>query len=135
MIRHLAAAADSSEGSASVWVLTCVLVLAVATAVSVAVGAAVDLRHRAAVAADAAALAGAVDGGLVDTACTAASRAAADNGARLADCRVSDAVVTVRTLVAPPGWLVWLGAATARARAGPAPLLRAAEPTSTEISP
>src|SRR3954452_1254140 len=110
-----------SEGSATVWALIVVallwLVAGVVTCLTVTVG----VRHRAAAAADAAALAGALDGDLTPRSARAAAAAMADlDDAVVLRCAVSDAVVTVMTEVPAPPWMKWAGAARAVARAGPA---------------
>jgi secretion/DNA translocation related TadE-like protein len=96
--------------------LTAVLVVVLAGVVALAQVAVV--RHRAATAADLAALAAA---GRVLEGATAACRAAADlataQGAELTECRFSGSVVDVAVRVR----LTDRGAAQARARAGPDP--------------
>jgi secretion/DNA translocation related TadE-like protein len=104
------------HGSASIWLL-CVGCVVVAFGLAGALAAAAaTARHRAQVAADLGALAGAryaVDGSAV--ACTRAAEIVEANGARLADCRINgvDVIVVAEVSVA--------GAGTARgaARAGP----------------
>ncbi|HVX44211.1 MAG TPA: Rv3654c family TadE-like protein [Mycobacteriales bacterium] len=84
-------------------------------------GTAVIARHRAAAAADFAALAGAVEAvSGRDTACAAARSVAAENGGELVQCTVAGSVVTVRVdcRLAPP-LARWR--AQGRSRAGPAP--------------
>ena len=108
---------DRDRGSATVWMaIALVAVLAVAALV-IELGAAVIARHRAAGAADLAALAGAVAvlGGQ-GTACRRAGEIAARNGATLDRCDLVGMDVLV-TVSAPVGLLD--GRATARARAGP----------------
>lgn len=109
------------DGSATVWVLLAIMVIWATAGVASAVASGLAVRHRAAAAADAAALAGAIDGGLTPTsACFAARRAAGANGARLVRCVSADGVVTVRTTVDPPAWLAWVAPISGTARAGPA---------------
>jgi secretion/DNA translocation related TadE-like protein len=115
--------ADPERGSATVWVLALSGVLAVVGVAAVLVGAAVVARHRAASAADLAALAA---GGQVVTGnpapCTTAADVAAANGAELTACTVDGAAV-VEVAVRVPVRLGGLGVrwAAARARAGPVP--------------
>lgn len=112
------------RGAASLWLLAAGLVLVFAGMAGAAVGAATLARHRAQVAADLGALAGArhaVDGGPV--ACPAARRVAAANGGRLAACQLEglDLTVTVEVPVSLPalGSGPVAGTARATARAGP----------------
>ena len=107
------------RGSATVWVLACVVVVLAATAVLGLIGTAALARHRASTAADAAALAAAAH--LLEpptVACAAARRLAAANAATLVRCDVRGDEVTVTTRFEPPGWLRRLGSATGIARAG-----------------
>jgi secretion/DNA translocation related TadE-like protein len=113
----------TDRGSATVWVaLVCLVTWSVAT-VALSVGAAVVARHRAASAADLAALAGArmLADGLGDP-CSEAHRVAAAARARLVACdRLPDGSLQVVTVVALPPLLArWpnLPPAMARARAG-----------------
>jgi secretion/DNA translocation related TadE-like protein len=114
---------SGERGSATVWVLALAGLLAALGAAGVLVGVAVAGRHRAAAAADFAALAGAGRAVTGDpAACTAAAEVAARNGARLESCALlPGAVVDVRVRV--PVRLGPLGVldARGRARAGPAP--------------
>ena len=106
-------------GSATVLVLAGCLLVGSAAAVTAATGEAVLTRHRAFAAADAAALAAAAaDLGSPAQACAASARAAAGDGARLQACSLVDGTATVTVTVRAPGWLLWLGAAKGRARAG-----------------
>jgi secretion/DNA translocation related TadE-like protein len=110
------AAAD--QGAATVWVLSAAFVLAAAALLVVGQGTAVLIRHRAAMAADAAALAAAthaLDGPRVG--CAAARGSAAENHARLVGCRVVGGTTTVATEVSMPAWMPWAGAASGVARA------------------
>lgn len=116
-VRSDAAARDG--GVATVFAcVACVVMLALA-GLGVQLGAVLVARHRAEVAADLAALAGAVVvlGG-EQVACARAAAVAQANGAELADCQVigADLLAQVRSRVrAGP----LLGSATGRARAGP----------------
>lgn len=99
-------------------VITSVLLAAAGVA---ALGTARVVRHRAAVAADGAALAAATAAVAGQPpACALARRAAALAGARLASCRVADGVADVQVEQAAPGWLPIPGTARLDARAGPA---------------
>lgn len=113
------AARDAGAGTVlALAVITSVVLAATAVATF---GEAVVVRHRAAAAADAAALAGAVatSSGRGDG-CRVAGSVAARLGARLSACRLRGAVVAVRVDVSPPAWLAWAGTARISARAGPA---------------
>ena len=107
---------SGDRGSASVWLLCAGLVVVSFGLTGALAGAAATGRHRAQVAADLGALAGAryaVDG--APAACARAAAIVAANGARMAGCRLDgvDLVVTAEVPVA--------GVGTARgvARAGP----------------
>lgn len=120
-------AADTDIGSAALWMVAiCLLVWASAGAVVLA-GVAMSARHRAATAADFAALAGAAAAARARDEPAAAARlgcAAADsianaNGATLRECTFAGAVIAVTTTVSLPGLgYLGLGSVTARARAG-----------------
>lgn len=108
------------RGSGTVLVLCLAAVLTATTAVLVALGAAAVTRHRAASAADLAALAAAdrvLEGEAV--ACAAAERTLTGLGAAVTSCRVDGDRATVVVSVRPGGPLGRLGAARAVARAGP----------------
>ncbi|MGY2067223.1 Rv3654c family TadE-like protein [Blastococcus sp. SYSU DS0619] len=112
---------SSERGSATVWVLALSAVLALLATAAVLVGVAAVARHRAAGAADLAALAAAGRAVVGDpAACTAATDVAAANGAELTGCRVGEGGV-VDVAVTVPVRLGRLGVHTAhgRARAGP----------------
>lgn len=125
-------ASDRDAGSASLWALSLAMVLWVCVASVVLAGVAVVARHRAATAADMAALAAASviarsdvtahpDGEL--SACTAADAVALANDAIVTRCQVIGQVADVSTSVRIPA-LSWLGGlgldiVSARARAGP----------------
>jgi secretion/DNA translocation related TadE-like protein len=116
-IRH------DDAGVASVWAATAAAVLLLVGTVGVDVAAAVRARHVAAAAADLSALAAAgrsVEG--ADVACRVAADIAARNGAEVAACRLDGWDALVETRVRWSGLLPIRGPATARARAGPAPL-------------
>jgi secretion/DNA translocation related TadE-like protein len=108
------------RGSATVWLAGLAALIVLATLAAVLQGSAVVARHRAATAADLAALAAAVrvpDGRAA--ACAAASTLAIRNGGSLTRCVLSgdDVEVEVTRRVAFGHLGSW--AATARARAGP----------------
>ena len=109
------------DGFAGVVVLALCGVLVLLGGTAAAVGMAQVARHRAASVADLAALAGArqVLSG-APAACAQADRIAGAAAGRLLRCVVVGDVVEVVAEVRPPGRLGLLGAATARARAGPA---------------
>ncbi|WP_131096605.1 Rv3654c family TadE-like protein [Streptomonospora litoralis] len=105
-------------GSATVWMLTlCAVVLFTASAVVLVTAVRVD-RHRAATAADLAALAGAARVGEgASSACAQARRIAVANEATLIRCRLANdlslhVTVHIRTRA-------WPGSVAAHARAGP----------------
>ena len=113
--------ARADGGFATVWAAGAVAVLALLLGIGLALGSAVTARHRAAAAADLAALAAAgrsVHG--QGPACERAGRVAAGSGGRIASCRLDgwDALVEVHVPVRLP--LLGQVSATARARAGPA---------------
>lgn len=117
------------DGSASIWLLTLAMVMWVAAVGAVAMTAAVADRHRAASAADLAALAGAraaavepagATGGL---ACAAVRAVAAANQASVLSCATSGAIVDVVVAVPTAGLARFASLAAevrAHARAGPA---------------
>lgn len=112
------------RGSGTVLVLGLCGVAVVLLTVTVLLGGAVQARHRAAAAADLAALAAAdvLLGRAAGQPCAAAGRVAAAQGGVLVRCDVAvDASVTVRVDVVPAGAAAVLGTATTTARAGPAP--------------
>jgi Putative Flp pilus-assembly TadE/G-like len=131
-------AGGGDDGSATLWALALVLVLWVSVAGVLLAGIAITARHRAATAADLAALsaasalseASAVSAravasargptGDAATACARAREIAAANGATIASCQVSGAVVEVTASVTVNG-LRYFGvdSVSARARAGP----------------
>lgn len=108
------------RGSGTVLVLCLMGVLTATTALLAALGAVAVARHRAASAADLAALAAAgrvLEGQQV--ACAAAGRTVAAVGARVTSCALDGDRVTVAVALRPAGLLAGLGSATAVARAGP----------------
>jgi secretion/DNA translocation related TadE-like protein len=122
---------DRDAGSASLWALSLAMVLWVCVAGVVLAGVAVVARHRAATAADMAALAAASVTARSDvstnpvgsSACAAADAVAVANDAIVTSCQVIGQVADVTTRVRIPA-LSWLGGlgldvVSARARAGP----------------
>jgi secretion/DNA translocation related TadE-like protein len=115
---------DRSAGSATIWMVAAIAVVVAALSIGLALGGVATAERQAAGAADAAALAGAaatVAGSA--TACQRAADLAELNAARLTGCVVSGAIVTVSVAVTLPAMLAKFGAATGRARAGPASLI------------
>ena len=122
----------NDAGSASLWALSLAMVLWVCVAGVVLAGVAVVARHRAATAADMAALAaasviaqteGGGNAGSGLRGCAAAKAIALANDATVTSCHAIGQVVDVTTRVQIPA-LSWLGgleldAVSARARAGP----------------
>ena len=108
------------EGFVTVAMAGLMLVLISVTVLVAGLGAVAVTRHRAATAADLAALAAAghaLEGTV--TACAAAGRVAEAQGAAVVDCRFDGSDALVEVTVRPPGRLGALGAARAWARAGP----------------
>ncbi|MFC3999953.1 Rv3654c family TadE-like protein [Nocardiopsis sediminis] len=105
------------RGSGTVWTLVlCMIVWFTALAVLVVAGVRAD-RHRAATAADLAAVAGARDAAHGSRlACATAREVAAANDARLTSCTVTGLIL--HTEVSTPT-RTWPGNVTARAAAGP----------------
>jgi len=113
------------EGSATVLVLAISAAVLAAGAIGSAVGGATLLRHRAATAADAAALGAAMQADIgVQAACARAAQLARDNRATLVACTVHGAVADVSVAVSAGGWLAWLPVVRLNARAGPAETYR-----------
>ena len=111
------AAVKRHDGFVTVAALALLGVLVAVAALLGLLVSAATARHRAATAADLAALAGAQH--VLDDPCAAAASFAHANGARLTACEVLGATVLVRVEVRPPGLLGTLGTAHATARAGP----------------
>ncbi|GAA0263572.1 hypothetical protein GCM10009539_57050 [Cryptosporangium japonicum] len=109
-----------ARGSASVLALAVGLALLLVGLGFQTVGAAAVARHRAGLAADLAALSGALhvaEG--APAACARAAAIASENGATLTDCRTTGTHVIVSTAVPPTGPAALIGQATATAHAGP----------------
>jgi secretion/DNA translocation related TadE-like protein len=114
------AASPGDEGSTTPVVLGLACVVAVLGLFLTAVTGVAVARHRAAAAADLAALAAA--GAVLDgpaAACGLAAEVAHDQGARLVLCALEGVTVDVAVEVRPAGRLAALGVARVRARAGP----------------
>ena len=109
------------DGSATIFMLIAMGLVGLATAVVCLLAVAITARHRAASAADAAALAAAAhaaDG--ESTACGLATRVAGADGGQLVGCSLAGPVAVVAVEVRPNDWLRAFGAATVKAKAGPA---------------
>jgi secretion/DNA translocation related TadE-like protein len=109
------------RGSATVWVLVLAAVLGLVAAASVLVGVAVVARHRAASAADLAALAAAGRAVTGDpSACATAADVARANAAELTACHVGPgAIVEVEVAIAVRLGGAGVHTAVGRSRAGP----------------
>jgi secretion/DNA translocation related TadE-like protein len=109
----------SEHGSATVWLTVLLALLGVGTAVVLVVADATALRHRAAAAADLAALAGAerILAG-ADAACNRAATVARAHGAVLESCRAGGTEVEVVVALRGDGIPLVHLPARARARAG-----------------
>ncbi|MGH3846196.1 MAG: Rv3654c family TadE-like protein [Pseudonocardiaceae bacterium] len=112
---------DDDRGVATVWAAGAIAVLVSMAVFGLHLGAAMVARHHTESAADLAALAGASDV-IADEqyACAQARRVTDRMRVQLASCHVSGLDLLVEAAVQPSGWLGGLGAATGRARAGPA---------------
>lgn len=111
----------SDRGAGAVLVLGMAALLTLVAATAAALIAVAVARQRAAAVADLAALAAAqhaLEG--PEVACGWAGRTSAADAGRLVSCRLEGDVAEVTVEVRPPGPLGRLGAATSRARAGPA---------------
>jgi secretion/DNA translocation related TadE-like protein len=108
------------RGSASIWAAGGIAVVLVLIGLVLGIGAAAVTRHRAASAADLAALAAAAHAVSGERAACARAGWVADRmRVRLAACRLSGWEVEVEIVAQPPDLLLGFGSATARARAGP----------------
>ncbi len=113
--------ADGDRGSATIWTVAVIAALLVFATGILAVGSAAVTRHRAAGAADLAALAAAdyaPDG--EQAACGWARWVTDRMRVQLVSCHLDGWDALVQTSAEPAGPLARFGAATARARAGPA---------------
>ena len=113
------------DGAGSILAVAAMAVVLLAGALGTAVVEAVQVRHLAAGAADAAALAAAAQATQgAATACASAALVARTDGARLERCDLSGDVATVTVSAAPPALFAWQGVARLNARAGPAETYR-----------
>ena len=125
--RPWSVAGGPDRGSGTILVLSLVAVAALLMTVTLGLGAAIAARHRAAAAADLAALAA------IDSAegCPTAGRIALANGGRLISCDLrSDGSTLVTVSVEVPG-LPQAVLGSARAGPGPAQMQSTAEPSTT----
>jgi secretion/DNA translocation related TadE-like protein len=113
--------ARRDRGFATVWVVIGMAIVVFSASLAAWFGLADLARHRAAAAADAAAIRVGLDvlAG-PEAACQDGARLAMANGGRLTNCRLTGADAVVTVAIRLPGWLAELGNATASARAGPA---------------
>lgn len=114
-------ATERDRGAATIWIIAVIAALLLFASGILAVGAAAVTRHRATGAADLAALAAAdyaPDG--EQAACGWARWVTDRMRVQLISCQLDGWDALVRTSADPPGPLARFGAATARARAGPA---------------
>ena len=112
---------DDDRGVATAWAAGVIAVLVSMAVFALHLGAAMVARHQAESAADLAALAGATE--VIEGeqyACAQASRVTDRMRVQLASCQLHGLDVLVDVTARPSGWLGGLGAATGRARAGPA---------------
>lgn len=107
------------RGAVSVHAASVALVAVLVTAGLTEAGALVAMRHRAAAAADLAALAGSRASVNGDDGCTAARSAARANHAELVACRMDADVATVTARTTSARWWGHRWAAEVRARAAP----------------
>lgn len=108
------------DGASTIWVIATMGLVLLTGLVGVFVGAACLARHRADVAADLAALAGAARATVGRTdGCARAAAVAAANGGTLTSCAVIGTDVLVVVSVPPSGLPGRFGVAQGRARAGP----------------
>jgi secretion/DNA translocation related TadE-like protein len=113
------------RGAGSVLVLTATMMIVVALIVAASLGSGYAARHRAAAAADLAALAAATElSGRHGDPCSAAERISRANGADLRECVVADREVEVVAAVAISGPMRWLADPVRRARAEAPPPVR-----------
>lgn len=112
---------SDERGYATVWLVTAIAVVCVAVGVAVSIGVVTVQRHRAAAAADAVALKvamTALEGSAA--ACRGGAVIGRLDGAVLSACRLSGSIASVEVTIRLPGPFARFGAATGRARAGPA---------------
>jgi secretion/DNA translocation related TadE-like protein len=116
----MTACIDDDRGVATVWAAGAIAVLLSMAVFGVYLGEAVVIRHHAESAADLAALAGAAQVIAGEQyACAQARRVTDRMRVRLVSCHTRGWEILLDVAARPEGWLGGLGAATARARAGP----------------
>jgi secretion/DNA translocation related TadE-like protein len=119
----MTACIDDDRGVATVWAAGAVAVLVSTAVFGVYLGEAAVIRHQAESAADLAALAGAAQVIAGEQyACAQARRVTDRMRVRLVACHIRGWDILVDVAARADGWLSGLGAATARARAGPVAL-------------
>jgi secretion/DNA translocation related TadE-like protein len=117
----MTASADGDRGVATVWAAGAIAVLVSLAVFGLRLGQAMVSRHHAESAADLAALAGAAQVVAGEQyACAQARRVTDRMRVQLASCHIRGLDVLVEAAAQPRGWLGEFGAATGRARAGPA---------------
>ncbi len=117
----MTASTEGDRGVATVWAVAAIAVLVSLAVLGLHLGAAIVVRHQAESAADLAALAGAATVVAGERyACAQARRVTDRMRVQLVSCRARGWDVLVEVAARPAGWLAQLGAATGRARAGPA---------------
>jgi secretion/DNA translocation related TadE-like protein len=117
----MTASAEGDQGVATVWAAGAIAVLMSMAVFGLHLGEALVLRHQTESAADLAALAGAATVVAGEQySCAQARRVVDRMGVRLVSCRTRGLDLLVEVAARPRGWLGGLGAATGRARAGPA---------------
>jgi secretion/DNA translocation related TadE-like protein len=115
------ACVDGDRGVATVWAAGAIAVLVSMAVFGLHLGEAMVVRHHAESAADLAALAGAATAVAGEQyACAQARRVTDRMRVQLTSCQTQGWDVLVDVAAHPDGWLGGLGAATGRARAGPA---------------
>lgn len=117
----MTAGRDRDRGAATLWAVGAIAAALAVVTVVITVGVATVARHRAAAAADLAALAGATRAQAGQVAACAAAGWVVDNmGATLRSCQLRGPGVSVVVAVRPAGLAGVIGPAIGRARAGPA---------------
>jgi secretion/DNA translocation related TadE-like protein len=112
----------NESGSASIWAAGGIAALLLLVALIAGIGGAANTRHRAASAADLAALAAAGQATAGQQAACAKAGLVADRmRVHLSACRIIGWNAEVEIAAQPPDLLIGFGTATARARAGPVP--------------
>ncbi|MCA1836357.1 MAG: flp pilus-assembly TadE/G-like family protein [Actinobacteria bacterium] len=118
----MTARVQRDRGSASVWAVGGIAAVLLLVGLIVGLGSASVTRHRAASAADLAALAAAANAvSGQEQACSRARWVAQRMRVQLTSCRLVDWDAEVEIAAQPPDLLLGFGSATARARAGPVP--------------